>query len=141
MRKPVLIAAAAGLAASLSTAAAAQDATGPGALQVTREDCARLVEHQARNDVNYQPGVDVYGRKVAPADLNAAPNVLPETISIDLTVDLFDRFGIPVDPDLFEGTARIGTVAITGNRVYLNGQPVGQAESDGLATICKERFR
>ena len=34
-------------------------------------DCRKLVQFQARSNVNYKPGVDVRGRKVVGADLAA----------------------------------------------------------------------
>ena len=55
------------LAAALAAppAAAHEKAT----VAITRADCARLVAHRPAPDVAYQPGVDVYGREVVPADL------------------------------------------------------------------------
>ena len=65
---------------------------------ITRADCARLVAHVPAPDVAYEPGVDVYGREVVPADLGGAPRIeLPETIVIDIEVDLQARFGTPED--------------------------------------------
>ncbi|HIC81294.1 MAG TPA: hypothetical protein EYP07_10060, partial [Kiloniellaceae bacterium] len=70
-------------------------------LTITRADCQRLVRHLPAADVAYQPGVDVRGRPVAPADLGAAepgaapPLALPQAVIIPIEVDLFDRFGIP----------------------------------------------
>ena len=67
---------------------------------ITRADCARLVEHVPAPGVAYQPGVDAYGRAVAPADLpgglnGGAQNLVPETLHIPIEIDLLDRFGIP----------------------------------------------
>ncbi len=94
---PVLFLLAAALAAALAAtpAAAHEKAT----VAITRADCARLVAHVPGPDVAYQPGVDVYGREVAPADLGGAPRIeLPETIFIAIEVDLLERFGIPENP-------------------------------------------
>jgi hypothetical protein len=73
---------------------------------ITRADCARLVEHVPASDVAYQPGVDVHGREVVPADLNGGIRIeLPETILIPIEVDLLERFGIPANPALFDARA------------------------------------
>lgn len=71
----------------LAAAALAQPAT----VTVTREDCQRLVRHVPSADATYQPGVDVYGREVAPADLNGgAQIVLPDTYSFDIEIQPVD---------------------------------------------------
>lgn len=57
---------------------------------VTRQDCARLVRHMPSADVAYQPGVDVKGRKVAPADLpgsGADLKILPEVLEFTIAVN------------------------------------------------------
>ena len=56
---------------------------------VTKKDCRRIVSHRPGGDVAYQPGVDVRGRPVAPADLGGRPRLdLPESYSFDITVDI-----------------------------------------------------
>ena len=40
-------------------------------VKVSARDCRKLVQHQARSNVNYKPGVDVRGRKIVGADLSA----------------------------------------------------------------------
>ncbi len=57
---------------------------------VTRQDCARLIRHTPSADVAYQPGVDVKGREVAPADLpgsGADLKVLPEVLEFTIAVN------------------------------------------------------
>jgi len=56
---------------------------------ISSDDWRALIEHRARGDVTYRPGVDVYGRPVVQADANegtAAP--VPEKIPIVITRDL-----------------------------------------------------
>lgn len=63
----------------------------PRTVTVTREDCSRLVRHQPVADATYQPGVDVRGRKVAPADLDGgSPIVLPDTYSFEVEIQPID---------------------------------------------------
>lgn len=98
--------------------------------------CDRLVEHVPDDDVTYQPGVDVHGNPVAPADINP-PIATPEVFWIPLEVDLQDRFGIPADPDFFEGDIAIGMVRIEGNRVTYNGQDLTDPQAAALAELCR----
>jgi hypothetical protein len=108
---------------------------------ITKADCARLVQHVPAPDVAYEAGVDVYGRDVAPADLDGAPGVeLPETILIDIEVDLPARFGIPANPVLYDPIAKVGEVVYADGRFYFNGQPLQDEAEAELAARCQEIF-
>jgi hypothetical protein len=122
--------------AGLLVFASAAPAAEVGYLALQDGACDQLVEHVPDADVTYQPGVDVHGNPVTPADLNP-PVVMPDTFLIPLELDLFDAFGIPADPDLFEGTIVIGTVELQGKRVTFNGQPLTDPQSEALATLCQ----
>ena len=52
-----------------SNAAVAQTDSDDAAttIVISGKDCRRFVRHTARSDVNYKPGVDVYGRPVKSA--------------------------------------------------------------------------
>ena len=132
------------LAAALAAAPAAALAAAPAAahekatVAITRADCARLVAHVPAPDVAYRPGVDVYGREVAPADLGGAPRIeLPETILIGIEIDLLARFGIPVS----HAGAEVGEVAYRDGRFTFNGQPLQDQAQAELAARCQEIVR
>jgi hypothetical protein len=108
-------------------------------LAISRRDCQYLVRHEPAPDVAYQPGVDVHGRAVAPADLNPAGQIkLPDTIYIPIEVDLGRRFHIPPDSRLWQSTAEIGIVTVKGNEVSFNGQPLTPQDNSALAALCRE---
>ncbi len=137
---PALFLLVAALAVALAAvpAAAHEKAT----VAVTRADCARLVEHVPGPDVAYRPGVDVYGREVAPADLGGAPRIeLPEAILIDIEIDLLQRFGIPANPALYDADAEVGEVAYRDGRFTFNGQPLQDEAQAELAARCQEIVR
>lgn len=115
-----------------------------GAVQIKREDCAQLVKHVPDADVEYQPGVDVDGNPVAPADLDGGYQItLPEVIEIPITVLLQERFGIPANSVLYKGEAEIGVaeVSLDGEKVTFNGQELTSPEARALATSCQEILR
>ncbi len=123
------------VALAVAPAAAHEKAT----VAITGADCARLVEHVPDPDMAYRPGVDVYGREVAPADLGGAPRVeLAETVLIDIEVDLLARFGIPANEVLFDPDAEVGEVAYRDGRFTFNGQPLQDQAQAELAARCKE---
>ncbi len=129
------------LAAALAAAPAAAHEN-KATVAITRADCARLVAHVPGPDVAYEPGVDVYGREVAPADLGGAPRIeLPETILIDIEIDLLQRFGIPANPALYDPDVEVGEVAYRDGRFTFNGQPLQDEAQAELAARCQEIVR
>jgi hypothetical protein len=133
----LLIAGAPGLIPGLASAET-------GAIEITRADCSRLVKHTPAPDVAYQPGVDVHGNPVAPADLDGGYQVaLPRVIRIPITVLLQDRFGIPENSVLYKAEAEIGVAEIdlTDGRVTFNGQDLATAEARALSAACQEYLR
>ncbi len=106
---------------------------------ITRADCARLVEHVPAPDVAYQPGVDAYGRGVAPADLSSGAQIqAPETLRIPIEIDLFDRFGIPANPALYESDIPIGEVIYRDGRLTFEGQPLQDEAAAELSRRCQK---
>jgi hypothetical protein len=126
------------LAGLLAVSAAAVAAPDEMVVTISKADCDRLVTHQPAPDVPYRPGSDVYGRPVVPADLNGGPEIaLPETIRIPITVDLFDRFGIPANSDSFEADALVGEVTYGDGRAYFNGLPLQDDAAAELSALCQ----
>ena len=110
-------------------------------VSIARTDCQRLVRHAPAPDVAYQPGVDVNGRPVVPADLGSGVRIqVPEVIQIPIDVDLQDRFGLPPDRELFKADAFIGSVVVTvqDGRAYFNGQPLQDEAAFALSQRCQE---
>ena len=86
-------------------------------------ECRVLPEHKASKGVAYQPGVDVRGKPVVPADVNADPMGLSgQTIVVPLTIDLAKRLQNQNVPGIgMEGTLGFLEVAPDG-RVTYNGR-------------------
>ena len=125
--------------AALLAAAPARAHEGPAEVIVTRADCARLVEHVPAPDVAYQPGVDAYGRAVAPAELDGGtPIQAPETLHIPIEIDLLDRFGIPANPALYESDIPIGEVLYRNGRLTFEGQPLQDEAAAELSRRCQQ---
>jgi hypothetical protein len=71
-------------ACAFATTAAAET------IVVTKPDCQRLVQYVPSGDVEYQPGVDAYGRPVAPADVGGGYGEIkpPDEITFPIQVNL-----------------------------------------------------
>ena len=103
---------------------------------INEADCDRLVTHVSSSDVAYTPGVDVNGGAVAPADLNAQPQIqVPDVISIPVTIDLATSLGIQTP---FLARPTVGNVQVTRDgRVSFNGQPINSDAQQELAKRCQ----
>ena len=107
---------------------------------ISRRDCERLVHHEPAPDVTYQPGVDVHGRPVVPADLGGGSQIeLPDVIYIPIEVLLQKRFHIPANSALYKATAEVGVAELRGNQVYYQDQLLSDPEVTALEAACRDR--
>lgn len=110
-------------------------------IAVTRRDCDQLVTYSQAPGVEYQPGIDVHGRPVAPADLGGGYQIEPpETIVIPIEILIQDRFNIPANSVLWNAKAQVGVVTVKGGQVYYEGQLLGDAETAALEQLCREQL-
>jgi hypothetical protein len=118
---------------------------GDPALSVPAVDpalCKALIKHVPAADVTYQPGADVHGKPVAPADVAGTPQIqMPETLTIPLTISLAQAINLNTSQypynQLGAGTeANIGTLTVNGDKVLFNGQPLSDTQQDNLAVLC-----
>jgi hypothetical protein len=109
-------------------------------IAMARSDCRLAVEHVAAPGFDYQPGVDVYGAPVAPADVDEQDIILPDVIPISISADLVDQFALPPDSPLLNVDAGIGLVEfqLSSGRLYFNGVELSETDEQALAALCRE---
>ncbi|MEQ9609774.1 MAG: hypothetical protein RLN99_19115 [Kiloniellaceae bacterium] len=137
------------LLAPLLGVTAAPAAAEEAYLTISEADCARLTRHypaplNSTGDVTYQPGSDVRGKPVTPADLNGGGGlILPDAVVIPIEVDLFERYGIPANSANFKGDIFIGEVVVdvASGRATFNGQPLQTDAEAELAARCQRIVR
>jgi hypothetical protein len=135
------------LMVSAATAAAAPPPAPPpggasvsadGRVVVSSKACAEVVAHVPDAGVAYRPGVDVNGNPVAPADLpDSASSIGADGFPIFLTLDLKKKFRVPDAARLFKLQEVVGLIAVQGNQVFFNGQPIAPGEASLLAAACR----
>lgn len=104
---------------------------------VIEEDyCQYLIEYQPAEGVEYQPGVDVDGAAVVPADIEGTQIQPPEVIEFNIAIDVAEYVGIPVQPGI-ENFANVGTIQVVNNRLFFNGEPLKPDSEKALYALCQ----
>ncbi len=94
-------------------------------------ECRMIVNHVPDADVSYQEGVDVRGKPVAPADLNANPmmDIGKSSIYVPLTVDLAQRMGGLGNGVQMEGTLGFLEISPSGTVKYNDRDITGDVQA------------
>jgi hypothetical protein len=141
------------LAISSAAPAAAQNLPTPppggveiapdGRVVMSSQICAAFRDELAVAGADYQEGVDVNGRRVAPADLPSSPDPLKlDNFPIEIKADLAGKFGVPAaGAGNYGAKAVIGYVTLRGNQAYFNGQPIGSDQRAALIEACRRAKR
>jgi len=105
---------------------------------VNRNDCQQAVEYRPAPGVEYQPGVDVRGRPVRPADVESTPRLnLPNELTFNLTVRLSDYLA-RTPRGLSDSVAPIGKLTVRGNQVLFNDEPLSPRDREAVIAACRE---
>ncbi len=113
-------------------------------IQLRARDCAHLVtEHVPADDVAFQPGLDVRGHPVAPAELPSSARIrLPETIEIALDIPLRDLLRArQIPPGLDQAEVQLGRLVWDGRSFTYNGQPLDDPVLAAIAAVCRRIIR
>lgn len=108
-------------------------------VEVSEKSCRQLVEHYPDSSVSadYQPGLDVRGKAVAPADLNSGAEIEPpDEVRFRLTFTPLD------DRRYAETSADLGELTVKNNgRVYFQGMALQDEEAYELSRKCQELLK
>lgn len=124
--------------------------------KLTRSDCAKLIiHHKTDSSVNYQPGVDIRGRKVTPADLPGSPATkdygLGDEVHINLQSYLgkfTNKFPAPplgrkdfINPVIENSEASIGKIEVhKDGKIWINGVPAFDEDQTKIEEACRKKF-
>jgi len=113
----------------------------PAATAQTDDPCARAVKAQNTGGAEYKPGVDVYGRPVAPADVQPSLRIEPpQVIEFPVTLDVARRLGFDARGP-YEAKTTVANVRIENGRVTVNGQVIHTTNEADLIAACRAARR
>jgi hypothetical protein len=120
--------------------AAVPDGRAAGKLTVSEKDCAAIARHAPAADVAFKPGIDTWGRQVAPADLGGgSPIKPPREITIEIGIDMEEKYGLGAGGD-YTATANVGKVNVKDGQVTFNGQPLGNRQQRAVSRACRDTY-
>ncbi|MDP6953661.1 MAG: hypothetical protein QGF53_12970 [Alphaproteobacteria bacterium] len=124
----------------LVTSAAAAEET--ATVTITDADCANLVAHHAEPGVAYEPGVDVHGDPVAPADLpgHEPLSLDADDVAVDPRIPLTQYVKLPPKllPILGSAEIDVGMVTVRRGVAYLGEKRLSDPAQHALAEACAE---
>ncbi|MGQ0526836.1 MAG: hypothetical protein ACT4OY_02210 [Alphaproteobacteria bacterium] len=104
-----------------------------------RQFCQKLPHHRPDASVAYQPGADVQGRAVMPADINTPVNSTLDPMQVPVTIDLAQRagLGLPADTEMDAAVAMLDIYE--DGRVLYNGQDISSNTRYLCETVDNEQ--
>ncbi len=120
-----------------ATAATKADPNAP-TVTVTKKDCDQMVAYTQPPGVAYEPGIDVHGRAVAPADLNQPLMIKPpEEFSFSLDYSLAGK--VPgAAGKAYEPHFNLGTITVKNGVPYFNDEPLTSEDQRRLSQACQK---
>lgn len=112
---------------------------GGEAVAVAEAECRLLARHMPAADVAYQPGVDVRGRRVVPADASPHGQIAtPQQVALDVSIPLRALLFEP-QRRLAEAEVQVGRLAVdlASNELVFNGRPLTDPELAHLVAACR----
>ncbi|HXS42813.1 MAG TPA: hypothetical protein VN766_21625 [Stellaceae bacterium] len=129
------------LAADLPLPPGAVERSEQGSVVISPAICAAFAADAAVPGAAYQPGVDINGRKVAPADLPAPAPLELDNFPIEIRKNLAGLFGVPPAGGTFGAKAILGYVTVRGDAAFFNGKPLSADENAALIAACRKARR
>ncbi len=118
------------------------EASPDGRVVISSRICAALGADATVPGAEYEPGIDVNGKAVAPADLPAsAPALRLDNFPIEIRKDLAGSFGVPAAGGAYGAKALLGYVTVRGNEAYFNGRPLAADQRGALIDACRKSKR
>lgn len=112
-----------------------------GSVVISPAVCAAFAADAAIPGAAYEPGIDVKGHKVAPADLPSRAPLDLDNFPIEIRKNLAGTFGVPPAGGAFGAKAILGYVTVRGDQAFFNGKPLSADQNAALIAACRRARR
>ena len=104
---------------------------------ISKKDCGQLIHHQFYRDIDFEPGVDVRGKKVKRVEYFGDERLtLPKEFSFKLNLDIAKIYGL--DANGLSAVMSVGRIKLKGRTIYLNDRKLNAKGSLAITTKCQK---
>ena len=104
---------------------------------ISKKDCGQLIHHQFYRDIDFEPGVDVRGKKVKSVEYFRDERLtLPKELSFKLNLDIARIYGL--DANGLSAVMSVGRIKLKGRTIYLNDRKLNAKDSLAITTKCQK---
>ncbi len=108
------------------------------AAMLTETACTAVASQASVDDVTYRPGVDVRGNRVRQADLQPRPDITPNPIAVDISVQLPNRHGVSPRTGRLKAEVPVARFIVTQDGVTTaDGQPLDPTQPLTPSAACR----
>ena len=104
---------------------------------ISKMDCGQLIHHRFYRDIDFEPGVDVRGKKVKSVEYfrDERPS-LPKEGSFKLNLDIAKIYGL--DANGISADMSVGRIKLKGRTIYLNDRKLISEDILAITTKCRK---
>ena len=104
---------------------------------ISKMDCGQLIHHRFHHDIDFEPGVDVRGKKVESVEYFSSKKLtLPKKFSFKLNLDIPKTYGL--DANGLSAVMSVGRIKLKDRTIYLNDRELNAKDSLAIATKCQK---
>ena len=104
---------------------------------ISKKDCGQLIRHQFYRDIDFEPGIDIRGKKVKRVEYFGDEKLtLPKEISFKLNLDIAKIYGL--DANGLSAVMSVGRIKLKGRTIYLNDRKLNAKDSLAITTKCQK---
>ena len=104
---------------------------------ISEKDCGQLIHHQVYRDIDFEPGVDIRGKKVKRVGYIGDQRLtLPKDVSFKLNLDIRKKYGL--DASGLSAVMSVGRIKLKGRTIYFNDRKLNAKDSLAIATKCQK---
>ena len=104
---------------------------------ISKRDCGQLIHHNFYRDIDFEPEVDVRGKKVKSVvySRDERPTLLKE-VSFKLNLDIAKIYGL--DANGISAGMSVGRIKLKDRTIYLNDRKLNAEEILAITTKCRK---
>ena len=104
---------------------------------ISKKDFGQLIHQQYYRDIDFEPGVDIRGKKVKRVEYFRDERLnLPKEFSFKLNLDIAKIYGL--DANGLSAVRALGRIKLKGRTIYLNDRKLNAKDSLAITTKCQK---